>query len=112
MKKGDVILAEFPFTNLQGRKRRPAIIVAVEAPDVTVAFVTSVLAHQQLYDVLLQPSTANGLKKPSLVRVVKLATLDPSMVNGKLGELSPTELAAIDEGMRQGFQLGTPLSGI
>lgn len=105
MKKGDIILVQFPFTNLAGQKKRPAVVLALEAPDVTVAFITSVLTHQQPYDVQLLPSSINRLKRVSLVRVVKIATLDPSQVDGKLGELSPAELAAIDEGLRLGFQL-------
>ena len=105
MKKGDILQVQFPFTNQQDSKRRPALVLAVEAPDVTVAFMTGNLSHAQLYDVVLQPNTLNRLSKPSLVRVLKLATLDPSQISGRIGELTAVELQQVSEGMKQGFQL-------
>ena len=53
MKKGDLLSVEFPFTNMQQLKRRPALVLAVEASDVTVAFITTSLGAGQPYDVLL-----------------------------------------------------------
>ena len=105
MKKGDILQAQFPFTNQQGFKRRPALVLAVEAPDVTVAFITGNIALAQTYDVILQPTALNRLSKPSLVRLLKLATLDPSQLHGRIGELTTTELQQVDAGLKKGFQL-------
>ena len=105
MKKGDLLSVQFPFTNMLGLKRRSALVVAVEAPDVTVAFITSNLGGPQPYDVVLQPSALNRLRQTSLVRVVKMATLDPSMIYGRIGELTAAELRQVDAGLRQGLQL-------
>lgn len=105
MKKGDLLSVQFPFSNMQDLKRRPALVVAVEAPDVTVAFITSNLNSRQLYDVVLQPTSLNRLKQASLVRVVKMATLHPSMIYGRIGELTATELQQVDAGLRLALQL-------
>ncbi|RZK16405.1 MAG: type II toxin-antitoxin system PemK/MazF family toxin [Hymenobacter sp.] len=105
MEKGDILRVQFPFTSQQGSKKRPALVLAVEAPDVTVAFITGTLALAQLYDVVLQPTALNRLSKPSLVRALKLATLDPSQLSGRIGELIAAELTQVDEGLKKGLQL-------
>lgn len=105
MKKGDIVQVQFPFTNQQGFKRRPALVLAVEAPDITVAFITGNLSLARPYDVVLQPNALNRLSKPSLVRVLKVATLDPSQLHGRIGELTAAELQQVDAGLRLGLQL-------
>ena len=105
MKKGDLLSVQFPFSDMRQLKRRPALVVAVEAPDVTVAFITSNLQAGQPYDVVLQPTALNRLNQASLVRVVKMTTLAPSMIYGRIGELTAAELQQVDEGLRQGLQL-------
>lgn len=105
MKKGDIIQVQFPFTDQQGSKKRPALVIAVEAPDVTVAFITGNTSLARLHDAVLQPTTLNRLSKPSLVRVLKLATLDPSQLHGRIGELTAAELQQVDVGLRLGLQL-------
>ena len=105
MKKGDIIQVQFPFTDQQGSKKRPALVIAVEAPDVTVAFITGNTNLARLHDAVLQPTTLNRLSKPSLVRVLKLATLDPSQLHGRIGELTAAELQQVDVGLRLGLQL-------
>ena len=105
MKKGDILQVQFPFTNQQGFKRRPALVVAVEAPDVKVAFIAGNIALTQTHDVVLQPTTLNRLSKPSLVRLLKLATLDPSQLHGRVGELTAAEIQQVNEGLKKGFQL-------
>lgn len=105
MKKGDIIQVQFPFTDQQGSKKRPALVIAVEAPDVTVVFITGNTNLARLHDAVLQPITLNRLSKPSLVRVLKLATLDPSQLHGRIGELTAAELQQVDVGLRLGLQL-------
>ena len=105
MKKGDIIQVNFPFTDLQSAKKRPALVLAVEAPDVTVAFITGNLRLKRHYDVVIQPDALNRLSKPSLARVVKAATLDPSQIYGRIGELTAADLQAVDAGLRQALQL-------
>jgi mRNA interferase MazF len=41
MKKGDIILVPFPFTDLTGSKLRPAAVLIDGENDITVAFMTT-----------------------------------------------------------------------
>jgi hypothetical protein len=38
---GEVVSVEFPFTDMQGRKRRPGVVLAVDVNDVLLASVTT-----------------------------------------------------------------------
>ena len=88
MAKGDIILITFPFTDLSGSKLRPSVVLADSTQDVMVAFITGQLKWQEQTDLLLTPALNNGLKKPSLIRISKLATLDKTLIKGRMGSLT------------------------
>jgi mRNA interferase MazF len=96
VKKGDIVLLSFPFTDLKGKKIRPALVLVVSDLDVIVAFITTQFKWQNPYDVLLEPNDLNGLKKTSLVRVSKITTIDKDLILGKLGELNAFEIQKIN----------------
>ena len=75
MNKGDIVLIPFPFTDLSGNKNRPAIIIIDSEGDVTVCFITTQLKWQSEFDISIQPSDQNGLKKTSLIRLINLPQL-------------------------------------
>ena len=54
---------------------------------------------------LIEPDILNGLKKLSLIRTCKLATLEIDIVIGKLGELQESELKEIDLKLKELFGL-------
>ncbi len=87
MNKGDIVLVPFPFTDLSGNKNRPALILIVSDDDVTVCFITTQLKWQSEYDIPIQPTGLNGIKKASLIRLNKLATIDKELVTGRIGLL-------------------------
>lgn len=108
MKKGDLVTVDFPFTDLTGRKKRPALVLAFDSVDVTLAFVTTQLFQARSPDLVLQPSAGNGLKLPSVIRTSKFATLKQTLIHGKLGELTPAELVALDAGLVQSLDINIP----
>src|SRR4051794_22727916 len=100
MAKGDIILITFPFTDLSGSKLRPAVILADTNEDVTVTFITTQLKWREPTDILLTPSSNNGLKLPSLIRASKIATLDKTLIKGRMGKLSVEELMDLNEKLK------------
>ena len=105
MKKGDIILIPFPFTDLTGSKNRPAIVLCSSKYDITLAFVSSQVKWKDQYDVLLKPSVKNGLKTTSLVKLNKIATIDKDLALGRMGRLSAFELEDVDATLKLIFKL-------
>lgn len=92
MKKGDIVLLSFPFTDLKGKKIRPAFVLFVSDLDVIVAFITTQFKWQNPFDTLLEPNDSNGLKKTSVLRLTKITTIDKDLILGKLGELNGDDI--------------------
>ncbi|GMQ30107.1 type II toxin-antitoxin system PemK/MazF family toxin [Algoriphagus confluentis] len=105
MKKGDLILIPFPFSDLTGAKNRPALVLISNELDVTVSFITSQIKWSSNHDIVLFPSLLNGIKVKSLVRLSKMATVSKDLILGKLGELSQKELNDVDKGLIDLFHL-------
>ena len=105
MTKGDIVLITFPFTDLSGTKLRPAIVLFQNDTDVTVCFITSKLEWKEEFDITLDPSVENGLRKKSLIRVARIATLDKSFAKGLLGRLTGQELILLNEKVKALLQL-------
>jgi len=93
-KVGEVVSVEFPFTDMQGRKRRPGIVLAGDASDFLLARITT---HEPRdpFDVRLEDWAAVGLPKPSTVRLLKLVSLDVRLVHHTIGTLSPGDRARL-----------------
>ncbi len=105
MAKGDIVLITFPFTDLTGSKLRPTVVLAETINDLTVCFVTTQIGWQEPTDVLLTPNLDNGLRKQSIIRTSKIATLDRSLAKGLLGNLSKMELSDLDSKLKILLQL-------
>lgn len=103
--QGDLVLIPFLFTDLSGSKVRPALVLISTSLDVTLAFITTQLQWQEPTDLLLSPTGLNGLKKVSLVRLSKLATIDTNLIQGRLGSLDTSQLQLIHQHLRLLFQL-------
>lgn len=100
MAKGDIVLITFPFRDLSGSKLRPAVVLAETQLDVTVCFIITQLQWQEPTDVMLNPTPLNGLKKQSLIRTSKIATLDRSLVKGLMGNLSDDEIVDLNNKLK------------
>lgn len=105
MTKGDIVLVPFPFTNLEGSKKRPAVILFSDEIDIIAVFITTKLKWMNEKDVLLEPNESNRLKKSSLIRISKIATLDKSIVIGKIGVLKSKTIKSIDAKLKLLFEI-------
>ncbi|WP_020605570.1 type II toxin-antitoxin system PemK/MazF family toxin [Spirosoma spitsbergense] len=105
MKQGDLIVVPFPFTDLSGSKIRPALVLLATPFDVTLAFITTQLQWQEPTDLVITPTRLNGLKKLSLVRLSKLATIDANLAQGLLGTLDAAQLQSVHQNLRLLLQL-------
>lgn len=107
---GSVVLARFPFTDLSGDKRRPALVVSRDndrRTDLVVCFITSV-PRTGPDMVPLEAGRVTGLKVPSVVRFDKIATLERSVFTGKLGDAPAAWLAAHRRDFFDVFGFGQP----
>ncbi|MEJ7739732.1 MAG: type II toxin-antitoxin system PemK/MazF family toxin [Chitinophagaceae bacterium] len=94
--KGDVVLIPFPFTDLSGNKLRPAVVLIETSLDLTVCFITTQLRWKEPTDVELIPSITSGVKKSSLIRLSKIATVDKRLALGIIGKLDSSELSELN----------------
>ena len=93
--QGEVLLAWLVFSDGQGGKRRPVLVVHdFGDDDLLVVPVTSQPARVPT-DTALSEWKAAGLKLPSTVRVEKLATIEKSCIVRKLGALTPGDMADV-----------------
>lgn len=113
MKRGTIVLTRFPFTDLKSAKRGPAIVISKENPekeDVIVAFITTsiptVLSNTDLlFDKNRNDFNKSGLKKISLIKLNKIATLNNRIFTGELGNVSDQTLREINKKLIEVFDL-------
>ena len=104
---GEVVVVEFPFTDMQGRKRRPGVVLAIDSSDLLLARITT---HEPRdpFDVPLQEWAAIGLPKPSTARLVKLISIDARLVHHSIGVLSQTDRTKLAQSIER---LGVDIAG-
>jgi len=93
-KAGDVVSVEFPFSDLQGRKRRPGLVLVADDVDVLLARLTT-HPPRDATDVVIQRWADVPLPRASTVRLTKLVTLDARLVHHRVGHLRRDDAEAI-----------------
>lgn len=94
---GSVVLVSFPFSNLKGKKIRPALVVAQgEFDNLILCQITSKSYSSKTAISIEQSDFAKGmLPLKSFVRPDKLFTSDVSILRGKAGELASSKKRTI-----------------
>ena len=105
MEKGDILLIPFPFTDLKGNKNRPALVLINSELDITLSFISTQLNWKEETDILLKPTKNNGLKKDSLLRLSKLATIDKKLALGRIGRMEANDLKQVNINLIKLFQI-------
>jgi len=96
MIRNEIYVAGFPFGDKPELKLRPVLLLTGKVgkvPEVLVAYISSVVPNQLLHtDILIDPTNSEHLstklKKISVLRLHKLATIHASSLKRKLGKIS------------------------
>ena len=94
--KGDVVVIPFPFSDLSGAKKRPALVLAsLKGDDVILCQITS----QNVKDSYALPLDNSGfssgsLYKPSNIRPNRLFTAEKNIIIRKIGRVKEEILIA------------------
>lgn len=108
MKKvGQIIIFQFPHTDLTEGKLRPALLLAKlpgEYDDWLICMISSQLRHYIAgFDELVRDSdedfVQSGLKVPSVIRVGRLAVVSGNMLLGAIGEIAPERLIRVKQAL-------------
>ncbi len=95
--KGDIIVIDFPFSNLVQFKPRPALIIKVpKGEDVIICQITSDSQNKEVEVSLKNSEFARGeLKRDSYVRIDKITTIKTTRIKYKIGSLKPEKFKEI-----------------
>lgn len=97
--KGDVVIVPFPFSDLSGAKRRPALVIAtLPGDDAILCQITS----QNVRDESVLPLrdadfVRGGLKKPSNIRPNRFFTADRALIVGVAGHIKPETMTRVTD---------------
>jgi len=94
VRPGDFWIADIPFTDGSGSKKRPVLVLWLDGMDAVVAAVTSAPARGPT-DVPLASWQAGGLRVASTVRLSRLDCLEGSLLAYRLGRLSAGDAESI-----------------
>lgn len=92
-RQGDIVIVNFPYSNNQDSKIRPALIVAdPPGKDYILAQITT-----QQQDIILQQHDfqRGRLRVSSSIKYYKLFTMEASQIHFKVAELTPDKLDEI-----------------
>ena len=91
---GDIVLVRFPFTNLESEKKRPALVISETSYSTNLklylmAMITSQIEAPEISgDLLIHEWQKSGLLYPSRLRLAKMATIEDSLIDKKMGVVS------------------------
>ena len=92
--KGDVVVIPFPFTDLTGDKKRPALVLAdLSGDDIIVCQITSKAKSDSLaLSLLAHEFISGGLPVDSFIRPNKIFTADKNIILSAAGRLCEAKI--------------------
>jgi mRNA interferase MazF len=104
-RRGDIVLVNFVFAEETGSKRRPVLLLSSDEytegrQEAVVSAITSNTRRILTGDYLMADWEDSGLIFPSVVTSA-LRTIKQSMIERKMGEISPRDLAEIESNLTQ-----------
>lgn len=115
VRRGDVVLVDFPFAGGGTSKVRPALVVQNDRDNgrltnTVIAMITSRIQRateptQLLLDVATPEGKQTGLLMNSVVNCVNLFTIEQRKILQRLGRLSPALLRQVEDCLKAAFSL-------
>ena len=108
--KGKIVLIPFPFTDLTNAKLRPALVLIESENDCVVVFVSSrVPTELSSTEILIREDhkefAGTGLKRSSVLRLDKVATVSKSLMLGEIGQIGASLRREVNRKLREAYQL-------
>jgi mRNA interferase MazF len=112
IRRGDVVLVDYPYTDRTGSKVRPTLVVSADEinneDDAVIAAITSVvrasLKSSELFVDLTKPdAVGSGLLSDSVVECWNLLTIDQKFIVHKIGRLSRGLMRQVDDCLKKGL---------
>ncbi len=94
IRPGEFWVADIPFTDGSGSKKRPILVLWLDGSDVVAAAVRSTVPRSPT-DVPLADWQASGLRVASTVRLSRLDCLEQSLLIARIGTISATDGQAV-----------------
>ncbi len=116
MRRGDIVLVDFPFATGSGTKVRPSLVIQCDRnnarlQDTIVAIITSntTRAAAEPTQYLIDPShpdwQASGLKLPSVVKCENIYTFNNRRILRLIGHLSKATMQEIDNCLKASLEI-------
>jgi mRNA interferase MazF len=110
-KINEIWLVSFPFSDLAGNKLRPALVIAIHREETIILGVFSKIPDENLRETWVLVSDQDdkfketGLKKSSLIRADKIATVNEVVFQRKLGILSSELTEQVNLALKKSLNL-------
>ena len=115
IRRGDVVMAWFPFASGRGGKRRPYLIIQNDADNqkltnTIIAQITTNLSRagdksHLLIEVAPPDGQQTGLLHDSLVSCNNLATIEQQLIDKVIGSFSPALLLQVNDCLKAALEL-------
>ena len=108
IRRGDIVLIPYPFTDLKGSKVRPALVISADtfnrsSQDAVFLFITT-KRHRSQYDFQLSNKDpefkSTGLKQSSTFRASKLMCLSQILAKRRLGQATQAIMNSTDAALK------------
>ncbi len=96
--KGDVVVLNFPFTDLSSFRKRPSLVVAdLQGDDIILCQITGE-KREDIYSIILKNNDLEkgSLKKESRIRPNKLFTGQKTKILYKIGKIEQSKIKEVE----------------
>jgi mRNA interferase MazF len=100
----DIVVVPFPYADRLAEKRRPALVISnrklATHNVIWVAMITSADNEPWSSDVAISALDRAGLPAPSVVRPAKIACIEPTRIDRRIGRLDKATSRTVGEKLR------------